>query len=481
MQLFVRQRNGKRLPVLRYLARMKYQKTQETPAHLPFAADSLPSTLLREGAPLAVPLPPRRVSKDRARIDAEWEAYFAKHPQEPRVMRGPDPWTFVVPKDGPVPSGPAPASETPAPPAPKQQTPKFPWRRDPEVTRRLREAVLSDPAEAKMDLRCLKQDEEDENGRKIRHDGWTLVKQRCFVETLAETGVVALACDAVRMSRQSAYFLRRHDSGRAFAALWDEARTIAGRGLVDDLISIAVDGETTELSEDGLTIAATRRKSPLRLVSIIEKIRSETILGKPRTMAASRNFHACVDMLEKGHIYADSQHKPISFPALLPPVPKDLDNPQPAVAYRRWTPERQRIFCEALAQGRTVNQACGHAGRQRSGAYNLRNRAEGQAFALAWDAALLVYSSEMIDTALAAAREGAHEEVARKARETRWRSNICPNVGLQVIARLDALKAREDKLYGDGYDRIGCGKDFGAALDLLESGEALKAIAAKGP
>jgi hypothetical protein len=286
--------------------------------------------------------------------------------------------------------------------------------------------------------------------------------------------VVVQACDDVGLSRQSAYYFRQTSNGRAFAALWDEAREIAGRALVDDMISVAVNGHTVKVSEDGVTIAATRRKPPLTLVRVIERIRSETMLGKPRTMAASRDFQTCLDRLVQGKIYADRDHKPISVPALLPPVPMDLDNPQPSVAYRRWTPERQRLFCEALSQGGTVDQACRHAGRQRSGAYNLRNRAEGQAFALAWDAALLVYSNEIIDTAYAMAREGSRDEIARKAKKTQWRDKACPDVGM--IMRLDALKAREDRLYGDGYARIGIPKDFGAALDLLESGEALKAL-----
>jgi hypothetical protein len=374
---------------------------------------------------------------------------------------------------------PRPTVEQPgAVPAPAPAPPELSWRLDPEVSRRMREAVLSDPADAKLDLRCLEPDDED-GTRKTRHDGWTRDRQRRFVESLAQSGVVIQACDDVGLSRQSAYYFRQTANGRAFAALWDEARKIARRALLDNLISNAVTGETLNIREDGFVVAATRRKSPLRLVRMIERIRSETMLGHPRAMAASRDFQTCLEMLEDGKVFADRLHKPIRMPALLPPVPVDLDNPQPSLAYRRWTPWHQRRFCEALSQGGTVDKACKFAGRNRTGAYNLRNRAEGQAFALAWDAALLVYSNEMIDTAHDLACEGATAEIARKGKVTRWHHKDSPDVAAKVIQRLDALKAREDKLYGDGFDQIGCAKDFGAALDLLESGAALKAIQAR--
>ena len=42
-----------------------------------------------------------------------------------------------------------------------------------------------------------------------RTDGWTEEKQRRFIETLADTGLVNVAAKAVGMSRESAYRLRR--------------------------------------------------------------------------------------------------------------------------------------------------------------------------------------------------------------------------------------------------------------------------------
>jgi hypothetical protein len=53
-----------------------------------------------------------------------------------------------------------------------------------------------------------------------------------------------------------------------------------------------------------------------------------------------------------------------------------------------WTPDRQILFIEALAESGCVEEACRRAGMSDSAAYKLRNRPSGRAFRLAWDAAL---------------------------------------------------------------------------------------------
>jgi molybdenum-dependent DNA-binding transcriptional regulator ModE len=50
-----------------------------------------------------------------------------------------------------------------------------------------------------------------------RHDGWTLERQRAFIEALAETGSAATACRMVNMSLATAYALRHHAQGASFA------------------------------------------------------------------------------------------------------------------------------------------------------------------------------------------------------------------------------------------------------------------------
>ena len=69
-----------------------------------------------------------------------------------------------------------------------------------------------------------------------RRDGWTKQKQTDFLGYLAETGSVMGACEAVKMSRNSAYKLRARPNAESFAAAWDAALGAPVRKVtVDDL------------------------------------------------------------------------------------------------------------------------------------------------------------------------------------------------------------------------------------------------------
>jgi hypothetical protein len=58
---------------------------------------------------------------------------------------------------------------------------------------------------------------------RTRRDGWTVERQADFFGMLAETGSVIGACEAVGMSRKSAYRLRALPGAESFAAAWDAA------------------------------------------------------------------------------------------------------------------------------------------------------------------------------------------------------------------------------------------------------------------
>jgi hypothetical protein len=63
-----------------------------------------------------------------------------------------------------------------------------------------------------------------------RHDGWTPERQRGFIDSLSQIGVVAAAARSVGMSRKSAYaLLKRAGPESGFAHAWREAQA-AGRG-----------------------------------------------------------------------------------------------------------------------------------------------------------------------------------------------------------------------------------------------------------
>ena len=58
---------------------------------------------------------------------------------------------------------------------------------------------------------------------RTRRDGWTVERQAAFLGMLAETGSVLGACEAVGISRNSAYRLRARPGAESFAAAWDAA------------------------------------------------------------------------------------------------------------------------------------------------------------------------------------------------------------------------------------------------------------------
>jgi len=94
--------------------------------------------------------------------------------------------------------------------------------------------------------------------RKPRIDGWTEEKQRRFIETLADTGLVNMAAKGVGMSRASAYQLRRSEHGAAFARAWDMARAHAG-GLVEDILfERAIEGTEEEVLDGSGEVMAVK-------------------------------------------------------------------------------------------------------------------------------------------------------------------------------------------------------------------------------
>lgn len=105
--------------------------------------------------------------------------------------------------------------------------------------------------------------------RKPRLDGWTEEKQRRFIETLADTGLVNVAARAVGMSRESAYQLRRAEHGAAFARAWDAARQHAG-GLIEDIaFERAIEGTEHEVVNEHGEVLRTRLVHDNRLLKYL--------------------------------------------------------------------------------------------------------------------------------------------------------------------------------------------------------------------
>ena len=111
------------------------------------------------------------------------------------------------------------------------------------------------------------------------------------------------------------------------------------------------------------------------------------------------------------------------------------------VRHDGWTGQRQRAFCETLAETGRVDEAARTVGMARETAYRLRRRAEGRAFGMAWDAALLLARQRMIDDAYELAFEGSVERIIKDGKVIAERRRRDPNMLLATIERLGSSKA----------------------------------------
>ena len=106
--------------------------------------------------------------------------------------------------------------------------------------------------------------------RKPRKDGWSEAKQRLFIEVLADTGCVEDAANAVRMSVQSAYALRRAPGGEAFAAAWSAAQQQGALRLADVAFERALKGtDEPVFDRTGAVIGSKTRYSERLLVFLL--------------------------------------------------------------------------------------------------------------------------------------------------------------------------------------------------------------------
>jgi len=86
--------------------------------------------------------------------------------------------------------------------------------------------------------------------------GWSAVRQRLFLSTLAETGSVHLASSDARLSARSAYQLRTR--APAFAAAWDVALQLSVDRLSAIVFDRAINGRVEQLYRDGELIGERR-------------------------------------------------------------------------------------------------------------------------------------------------------------------------------------------------------------------------------
>jgi hypothetical protein len=162
--------------------------------------------------------------------------------------------------------------------------------------------------------------------RAPRHDGWDPVKERRFIETLADTGVVADACRAAKMSRNAAYERRRSAAGRAFALAWDAAILISRGAVGDDVMSRSRHGVIDRVYRNGELVAERHRYDNRLTMAVLTRLdRLAEGLGEnaPVVRAVAQEFDQFLDLLPRGVEGAEA-FLAARFPAPLPdgkPVP----------------------------------------------------------------------------------------------------------------------------------------------------------------
>lgn len=115
---------------------------------------------------------------------------------------------------------------------------------------------------------------------RTRADGWTVERQRAFLEALADCGSVRAACARVGMSAQAAYALRRRSDARAFRQAWDAARAMAAQVLEEAAWDRAIHGTVRQHFYHGEMIAETRVYSDKLLLGLIDRNRAALELAE---------------------------------------------------------------------------------------------------------------------------------------------------------------------------------------------------------
>jgi hypothetical protein len=137
----------------------------------------------------------------------------------------------------------------------------------------------------------------------VRVDGWSPPRQRHFLEVLAATGVIRLACEAVRITQRSAYVLRIRADGAAFRLGWDAAILIARARLADTLLARAITGteETVRKDEESGDITRHRHDNRLAMSMLarLDRMADTPVEGSDAALArvVAQDFAAYLDLI----------------------------------------------------------------------------------------------------------------------------------------------------------------------------------------
>jgi hypothetical protein len=127
-----------------------------------------------------------------------------------------------------------------------------------------------------------------------------------------------------------------------------------------------------------------------------------------------------------------------------------------------WTPERQRAFCEALADCGIVRDAAAAVGMTPQSAYQLKRKPEGKGFSLAWDAALVLARPRLLDMAVERAVDGNVEQYVKDGEVVGERRK-------KDVRHLLAAITKLENAYSDDIVAATVAQDFDSFLDCMEA------------
>jgi hypothetical protein len=126
---------------------------------------------------------------------------------------------------------------------------------------------------------------------------------------------------------------------------------------------------------------------------------------------------------------------------LVPPPPAVDFTPAPTRnRYSGWTAARQRRFLDHLSLSGSVGEAAALVGVTSRSAYMLRNRAGGESFARAWDAALQLAATRLAAIAFDRALHGRCERFYKDGELVMERKMPSDYLLTWLLARLDPLQ-----------------------------------------
>ena len=104
-----------------------------------------------------------------------------------------------------------------------------------------------------------------------RRNGWTPERQAAFLTALAETANVTAAARRVRMTPQSAHWLRRQPAAQAFRDGWAAALAETVEQVSACALDRIIEGEVRIIERNGVSTVLSRPCAPGILIRLLDR------------------------------------------------------------------------------------------------------------------------------------------------------------------------------------------------------------------